>query len=255
MSGDSIATLDLVDKIYSKVTTTYRAKSIRVAEAAKVVENVQRDINIAVMNELSHIFSRLDINTYDVINAAATKFNFHKYQPGLVGGHCISVDPYYLAERAAQAGYIPSLIHAAREVNDRMPVLISQKTLKALSAAKTLNADTIVTVLGVTFKENVPDIRNSKVVDMIRELEAWNVTVQVVDAYANAAEVKHEYGFELCTDPKPADAIILAVAHDQYTRWSDIKHLMKKKQNGVLIDVKNVVMENELPDNVSYTTL
>lgn len=251
VSGDCAQTLDLVDSIYSKITTTFRASTIKVAEAAKVIENTQRDVNIALMNELSAIFSRLNIDTGDVIEAAGTKWNFLKFFPGLVGGHCISVDPYYLTHRSQEAGYIPSLILAAREVNDQAPCLIATRTLHALSQQKRLFPGTIITVLGITFKEGVPDIRNSKVVTLIEDLKTWGIDVQIVDPYADAAKVEHEYGLKLCTDPQKAHCVIVAVAHPQFIDggWSYIQSLLTDGPT-VVTDIKGVLDRTTQPRDI-----
>lgn len=251
VSGDSDETLDKIDEVYSKITTTFRASTIKVAEAAKVIENTQRDVNIGLMNELSAIFGRLGIDTHDVIEAAGTKWNFLKFYPGLVGGHCISVDPYYLSHRSQEAGYIPSLILAAREVNDQVPNLLMTRTLQALSLQKRLFAGTVITVLGITFKEGVPDIRNSKVVNVVNDFKQWGFTVQVIDPHADPAEVMHEYGIELCTNPDKAHAVVLAVAHPEFIdgSWNYISSLLVDGSS-VVTDVKSVLNREEKPTNV-----
>ena len=258
VSGDTSETLELVDSIYSKITKTYRAQSIKIAEAAKVIENTQRDVNIALMNELSAIFDRLKIDTNDVINAAATKWNFLPFRPGLVGGHCISVDPYYLTHRAQAAGYIPSLILAAREVNDQAPVLLASKTLQALGLVKRLFAGTVIKILGCTFKENVPDIRNSKVFTLILELEAWGVEVCFEDPWAHPQDVQHEHGDNVWSKMLPpqnkvkAHAVILAVAHDEYVNggWDLIKQHLVDGPN-VVTDLKGVLNRDTKPENTT----
>jgi UDP-N-acetyl-D-galactosamine dehydrogenase len=251
VSGDTSETLDKVDAIYSAVTKTHRAESIKVAEAAKVIENTQRDVNIALMNELSAIFSRLHIDTHDVIKAASTKWNFLRFYPGLVGGHCISVDPYYLTHRAQEVGYIPSLILAAREVNDQMPAIMAFRTLQELSKAKRMYAGTVVTILGCTFKENVPDIRNSKVFAMAKDLRDWGLTVQLVDPMADAAEVLHEYGVQLTAQPDPAHAVILAVNHDEYVAggWDMVQKYAVDSGSYVVTDMKAVLDRDSKPEN------
>jgi UDP-N-acetyl-D-glucosamine/UDP-N-acetyl-D-galactosamine dehydrogenase len=258
VSGDNESTLSIVDELYSSITKTYRASSIRVAEAAKVIENTQRDINIALMNELSAIFSRLNIDTTDVIDAATSKWNFVKYTPGLVGGHCISVDPYYLTHRAQEAGYVPSLILAAREVNDRTPSLVVLNTLQALSKIKRLSAGTIVTILGVTFKENVPDIRNSKVFGMIKELNDWGIKVQVIDPLADDEELLKEHGIQLTAseDYVRADAIIYAVPHTTFIGggWQWIRCLLTEGP-AVVMDVKSVLDRDETPSNIKLVRM
>jgi UDP-N-acetyl-D-glucosamine/UDP-N-acetyl-D-galactosamine dehydrogenase len=254
VSGDSPETLDLVDCLYSKITKTFRSGSIKIAEAAKVIENTQRDVNIALMNELSQIFSRLEIDTHDVIEAAASKWNFQRFVPGFVGGHCISVDPYYLTHRSAQVGYIPSLILAAREVNDKMPSLVAEKTLKALRR-RGLPNDTLVTVLGITFKEDVPDIRNSKAVDLVREFVSWGINVQVIDPVAASDEVQHEYGITLTPveEQKPAGAVVLAVAHQIFVDegWSGVRRYLQPGLPTVMTDVKGALPRENVPANVT----
>lgn len=254
VSGDTPETLALVDSVYSRITTTFRATSIKVAEAAKVIENTQRDVNIALMNELSQIFSRLDIDTYDAIDAAASKWNFHRYVPGFVGGHCISVDPYYLTHRSAQVGYIPSLILAAREVNDKMPALLAEKTLKAMRQ-RGLPLDSRITVLGVTFKENVPDIRNSKAIGLVREFMSWGIDVQVVDPHADPDEVEREYGIRLTPADahEPALAVVLAVAHHEFVDggWPLILEHVRPGLGAVVTDVKGVLVRGAEPRNVT----
>lgn len=258
VSGDTLETLDLVDSIYSKITETYRAESIKVAEAAKVIENTQRDVNIALMNELSAIFARLKIDTNDIINAAATKWNFLPFRPGLVGGHCISVDPYYLTHRAQVAGYIPSLILSAREVNDQAPVLLAARTLQALGLIRRLFAGTVIKILGCTFKENVPDLRNSKVFTLIRELESWGVEVVFEDPWASPNDVRHEHGDEIWNKMLPpkngvkAHAVILAVAHEAYVSggWDLINDHLVAGLN-VVTDLKGVLDRNHKPENTT----
>ncbi|MFM0321093.1 nucleotide sugar dehydrogenase [Caballeronia glebae] len=254
VSGDCEQTLELVDHIYSKITATYRAQTIKVAEAAKVIENTQRDVNIALMNELSQIFSRLEIDTHDVIDAAASKWNFMRYIPGFVGGHCISVDPYYLTHRSAQVGYIPSLILSAREVNDKMPSLVAERTLKALKLSG-VGLDTRVTILGITFKENVPDIRNSKAAALVRELEGWGIDVQVIDPIADPREVHEEYGIKLM-DSGTLDlsrAIILAVAHEEFVEggWDALLKRVYLSGKVVVTDVKGVLDRSAKPEFVT----
>jgi UDP-N-acetyl-D-galactosamine dehydrogenase len=241
VSAQNPETLDVVAKVYGSVVTAgiHRAPSIKVAEAAKVIENTQRDLNIAFMNELSLIFQALNIDTGDVLAAARTKWNFLPFQPGLVGGHCIGVDPYYLTFRAEKAGYHPEVILAGRRINDGMGQRIARECIRGLMRRKGRGG--IVTVLGLTFKEDVPDTRNSRVVDVIRELESFGLTVQVHDPMANAADAMHEYGVTL-TDLdalQPADAVILAVAHDDYNKggWSLVQKLLLDG-TGLVLDVK-----------------
>lgn len=252
VSGDCEHSLNLIDSIYSKITTTYKAPNIKVAEAAKVIENTQRDVNIGLMNELSAIFTRLNIDTHDVIQAAQTKWNFLEFYPGFVGGHCISVDPYYLTHKAQTTGYNPSFILAAREVNDQMPILIGNKTLQALSRIKKLDADTTITILGCTFKENVPDIRNSKVFDLIKYICRWGINVQLIDRFADPNEVKNEFNIDLVNCPNPTNCVILAVAHNDYVQqgWNLIKTLLVDDQC-VVMDLKAVLDRNSTPSNIT----
>ncbi len=241
VSGQDAATLDIVADVYGSVVTAgiHRAPSIKVAEAAKVIENTQRDLNIAFMNELSLIFQALDIDTGDVLAAARTKWNFMPFQPGLVGGHCIGVDPYYLTFRAEKAGYHPEVILAGRRINDGMGQRIARECIRGLLKRKVSNG--IVTVLGITFKEDVPDTRNSRVVDVIRELESFGLKVQVADPQADPADAMHEYGVTLTNLDalKPADAIVMAVAHKEYldAGWPMIENLLTGG-TGLVLDVK-----------------
>ena len=244
VSGQDAATLEIVADVYSSVVTAgvYKAASIKVAEAAKVIENTQRDLNIALMNELALIFDRMGIDTLDVLEAAGTKWNFLKFKPGLVGGHCIGVDPYYLTHKAEKLGYIPQVILAGRRINDSMGAFIAQQTIKQMIHAGHAIANAVVTVLGLTFKENCPDLRNSRVIDIIRELEEFDVQVQVFDPVASSAEALHEYGVTLLSlnELKPAAAIVIAVAHDAYARWTPSDYLKLMHNAPVVIDVKGV---------------
>ena len=244
VSGQDAATLEIVADVYSSVVTAgvYKAASIKVAEAAKVIENTQRDLNIALMNELALIFDRMGIDTLDVLEAAGTKWNFLKFKPGLVGGHCIGVDPYYLTHKAEKLGYIPQVILAGRRINDSMGAFIAQQTIKQMIHAGHAIAGAVVTVLGLTFKENCPDLRNSRVIDIIRELEEFDVQVQVFDPVASSAEALHEYGVTLLSlnELKPAAAIVVAVAHDAYARWTPSDYLKLMHNAPVVIDVKGV---------------
>ncbi|WP_298237012.1 nucleotide sugar dehydrogenase [uncultured Algibacter sp.] len=240
-SGSTPETAKKVDALYKSIITagTYLAPSIKVAEAAKVIENAQRDINIAFVNELSKIFRLLDIDTKAVLKAAGTKWNFLKFTPGLVGGHCIGVDPYYLAQKAIEVGYDPEIILAGRKVNDSMGKYVAQETVKLMVAKGQALQDTQVLVLGITFKEDCPDIRNSKVIDIINELKSFSMHVDVFDPLASADEVKKEYNISLINSTpelKPNyNAIILAVAHQQFLEL-DLDHL--KSENAVVFDVK-----------------
>lgn len=245
VSGQDDDTLEKVARVYELVVTAgvHRASSIKVAEAAKVIENTQRDLNIALMNELALIFDKLDIPTNDVLEAAGTKWNFLKFTPGLVGGHCIGVDPYYLTHKAEAVGYLPQVILAGRRINDGMGKFIAEQTVKKLIQTDKAVKGARVLVLGLTFKEDVPDIRNSKVIDIVRELEEYGVTVMVCDPLASAVEVKAEYGIDLI-DLEVAgrvDAIICAVAHGKFkARLPDMLKGLCCNENGcgVVIDVK-----------------
>ncbi len=242
-SGCDPESAELIARVYELVVDAgvFRAASIKVAEAAKIIENTQRDVNIALINELSIIFNRMGINTYDVLEAAGTKWNFLKFQPGLVGGHCIGVDPYYLVYKAKELGYHAQIIDAGRFVNDSMGGYVAKQTVKKVIATGTNPADARVLVMGATFKENVTDIRNSKVADVVNELKSFSCTVDVTDPHADAAEVKHEYGYELAPEAKgPYDAIIVAVNHAEYASKDEawFKDMLKPK--GVLVDLKGV---------------
>jgi UDP-N-acetyl-D-galactosamine dehydrogenase len=244
VSGQDAATLEIVADVYASVVTAgvYKAASIKVAEAAKVIENTQRDLNIALMNELALIFDRMGIDTLDVLEAAGTKWNFLKFKPGLVGGHCIGVDPYYLTHKAEKLGYIPQVILAGRRINDSMGAFIAQQTIKQMIHAGHPIAGAVVTVLGLTFKENCPDLRNSRVIDIIRELEDFGVKVQVFDPEAAAEEALHEYGVSLfkLDELQPAAAVVVAVAHDTYASWTHDEYLKLMHSAPVIIDVKGV---------------
>ncbi|MEO8725513.1 MAG: nucleotide sugar dehydrogenase [Acidobacteriaceae bacterium] len=244
VSGSDAATLEIVAQVYGSVVTAgvHKASSIKVAEAAKVIENTQRDLNIALMNELALIFDKMGIDTLDVLQAAGTKWNFLNFRPGLVGGHCIGVDPYYLTHKAEKCGYIPQVILSGRRINDGMGKYIAQKTVKEMLRAGNDVLGGCVTVLGLTFKEDCPDIRNSKVVDILRELKDFGLTLQVHDPLADAAEVRHEYGIELTRweDLKAADAVLVAVAHKEYKQLSTDEFKKMSKQNPVLVDVKGI---------------
>jgi UDP-N-acetyl-D-galactosamine dehydrogenase len=243
VSGCDAESLEVIATVYEQIITAgvHRAPNIKVAEAGKIIENTQRDVNIALMNELSIIFNRLGINTYDVIEAAGTKWNFLKFYPGLVGGHCIGVDPYYLVHKAKQVGYHAHLIDAGRFVNDSMGGYIAKQTVKRILAADKHLSESRVLVMGFTFKENVSDVRNTKVADIVRELESYRVKVDLVDPYANTEEVQHEYQIELKPHVEgPYDAIIVAVAHHQYRILKEIDFIELSNENSILIDVKGL---------------
>lgn len=245
VSGQDAESLEIIAQTYERVVTAgvHRAPSIMVAEAAKVIENTQRDLNIALMNELALIFDRLGIDTGDVLQAAGSKWNFLPFKPGLVGGHCIGVDPYYLTHKAERIGYIPQVILAGRRINDGMGKFIAQHTIKEMIHAGHFISGSTVTVLGLTFKENCPDLRNSKVVDIIRELEDYGIIVQVHDPLADPDEALREYGISLIKQDelKPASAVVSAVAHNAYLQWSiaELSSLLIV-DHPVLIDVKGL---------------
>lgn len=242
VSGDTPETLERVAEIYASVITAgvYRATSIKVAEAAKVIENTQRDLNIALVNELSLIFHRIGIDTTEVLEAAGTKWNFLPFRPGLVGGHCIGVDPYYLTHKAERLGYHPQVILAGRRINDGMGKYVAEQTIKNMIQAGFQVKGSDVVVLGLTFKENCPDLRNSKVIDVIRELETYGVTVHVHDPVASPEEAEHEYGVKLVSwDSLPrANAIVAAVSHKELTDRSVDDYAKKLAPGGLYVDVK-----------------
>ncbi len=244
VSGQDAESLETIATVYGSVLTAgvHRAATIKVAEAAKVIENTQRDINIALMNELAIIFDRLGIDTESVLAAAGTKWNFLKFKPGLVGGHCIGVDPYYLTHKAETVGYIPQVILAGRRINDSMGKFIAQRTIKEMIRAGHDVSGCTITVLGLTFKENCPDLRNSKVMDIINELKDYGVNVQVCDPEADPEEAVHEYGITLTpmAKLKPASAVVLAVAHKSFCKLTAPELLKLMKDKPVLIDVKSV---------------
>jgi len=232
VSGDTPETLEIIDTVYRSVVTagTHRAESIRVAEFAKVLENTQRDVNIALINEIALICDRLGVDTQDVLKAAGTKWNFLPFRPGLVGGHCIGVDPFYIAHKAEEVGYHPHVIHSGRRVNDGMGVHVASRVARSIMR-RASDGRPVVTVLGATFKENVPDIRNTRVVDIVRELEDFGITVQLHDPEADGDLLREEYGLTLTPFDalKPADAIVLAVAHREYRDggWRLVERLTK----------------------------
>ena len=243
VSGCDTESLEVIARVYEQIISAgvHLATSIKVAEAGKIIENTQRDVNIALMNELSIIFNRMGINTYDVIEAAGTKWNFLKFYPGLVGGHCIGVDPYYLVHKAKQVGYHAHLIDAGRFVNDSMGSYIAKQTVKRILAADKHLTHSRALVLGFTFKENVSDVRNTKVADIIKELESYRLQVDVVDPYADAEEVKHQYQIELKEQPEGTyDAIVVAVAHDEYRSMTENDFLKWTNENSLLVDVKGL---------------
>lgn len=248
-SGSTPAVADEVDALYASIITagTHKASCIKVAEAAKVIENTQRDLNIALMNELSMIFSRIGIDTHEVLAAAGTKWNFLPFRPGLVGGHCIGVDPYYLTHKAQAVGYHPEVILAGRRVNDNMGPYAASELVKAMIKSGHRVARDSVLVLGFTFKENCPDIRNTRVIDMVKELQEFGCVVDIADCWADPEEIRQEYGFELLAQLRPNnyDAVILAVPHREYANWapSDFRALLKP--DGLLFDLKGVLPKDQ----------
>jgi UDP-N-acetyl-D-galactosamine dehydrogenase len=258
VSAQNRETLDIVADVYGAVVKAgiHRAPSIKVAEAAKVIENTQRDLNIAFMNELSLIFRSLDIDTGDVLAAARTKWNFLPFQPGLVGGHCIGVDPYYLTYRAEKAGYHPEVILAGRRINDGMGQRVARECIRGLLRRK--GAGGIVTILGLTFKEDVPDTRNSRVVDIVRELESFGLQVQMHDPLASPEDAKHEYGLTITELDalRPADAVILAVGHGSYVEggWPLIEKLLIGG-SGLVLDIKMKLDRGSKPAGIELWRL
>jgi UDP-N-acetyl-D-galactosamine dehydrogenase len=245
VSGDTPETLERVAAAYGAVVKAgvHRVSSIRVAEAAKVIENSQRDLNIAFMNELAIIFNKMGLDTAEVLAAAGTKWNFLKFRPGLVGGHCIGVDPYYLTYQAEKFGHHPEVILAGRRINDSMGKYVAEQTVKTMIRAGGKLQGGTVNVLGLTFKENCPDVRNTKVVDIVKELKEYGLTVRVHDPYASSAEAQHEYGIVLTEwDRMPAaDAVVLAVSHKEYLDKPLAALMEKVKLQGAVIDVKSVL--------------
>jgi UDP-N-acetyl-D-glucosamine/UDP-N-acetyl-D-galactosamine dehydrogenase len=243
-SGSTPEVADFVNKLYSSIITagTHKASSIKVAEAAKVIENTQRDVNIALINELALIFNRLGIDTEEVLNAAGSKWNFLRFTPGLVGGHCIGVDPYYLTHKAQEIGYHPEMILAGRRLNDNMALYVADQITKLMASKRIHVNGARALVLGVTFKENCPDIRNSKVVDVVRELQKNGAEVDIYDPWADSGELKHEYGLRLTRNlqPKRYDAAVIAVAHKEFRELGaeGVRKLCKKSH--VLYDIKQV---------------
>lgn len=259
VSGYDDATLDIVARTYEAVVTAgvYRAANIKTAEAAKVIENSQRDLNIAFVNELSQIFDLVGIDTHDVLEAAGTKWNFLKFTPGLVGGHCIGVDPYYLTHKAEQLGHHPQVILAGRRVNDRMGHHVAMQIVKMLMKRGRTD-EPRVTILGLTFKENVPDLRNSKVVDIITELENMGIETQVTDPWADKKEAMEEYGVSLkdAGELKPADVVVFAVSHHDYVEggWPLVQGLLKRDE-GFVVDIKSALDRETTPEGLTLWRL
>jgi UDP-N-acetyl-D-galactosamine dehydrogenase len=243
VAGCDAESLEVIAAIYGTIVEpgVYKAPSIKVAEAAKVIENTQRDLNIALMNELSQVFSRMNINTFEVIEAAATKWNFIKFQPGLVGGHCIGVDPYYLTYKSRKLGYQPKIILSGRGINDGMPSYIAKKIIQFWLSKSKNPSECGILIMGATFKENVSDIRNSKIFDLVKELKEYNVRVDITDPHASPEEVMAEYGVEMTiqTDLR-YDAIVVAIPHREYLALDENYFLNLAKENCLLADLKNI---------------
>jgi UDP-N-acetyl-D-galactosamine dehydrogenase len=243
VSGCDTESLDVIAKVYELVVKAgvHKASSIKVAEAAKIIENTQRDLNIALMNELSIIFDKMNINTYEVLEAAGTKWNFLKFQPGLVGGHCIGVDPYYLTYKSKELGYDSQVILAGRAINDGMAGYVAKKVLQHIIQNNGNIKDAKVLVMGATFKENVSDIRNSKVADVVKELKSYSLNVDVTDPHAESEELKHEYGFELVKNiAKDYDAVIITVPHNDYKKLDDAYFNSISKPQAMIADLKGI---------------
>jgi UDP-N-acetyl-D-galactosamine dehydrogenase len=241
-SGSTPDTADFVDALYRRIVTagTHKASSIRVAEAAKVIENTQRDVNVALVNELAQIFKRLDIDTEDVLKAAGTKWNFLPFRPGLVGGHCIGVDPYYLAHKAQQTGYFPEIITASRRINDGMGVYVAGEVMRLMTQKRIHIVDANILVMGLSFKENCPDLRNTRIVDIIRELVACHAKVDVYDPWVDPEHARAEFGFTPIAAPAPAsyDTVIVAVAHDRFRDMGIDAIRALTRSNSVIFDIK-----------------
>lgn len=252
VSGQDEESLEEIARMYGSVVKAgvHRVSSIKAAEAAKVIENIQRDLNISLMNELALIFDRMEVDTNEVLETAGTKWNFHKYEPGLVGGHCIGIDPYYLTHKAERLGYHPQVILAGRRINDGMGKFVAQRTIKEMIRAGHNVLRNTVTVLGLTFKADLPDLRNSKVVDIVRELEDYGVEVQVHDELADPTEAEHEYGVGLrpWRELKPTAAIVVAVAHRGYRELRTEQLAVMFDGTPVLIDVKGIYNAREMRD-------
>jgi len=261
VSGDTVKTLDIVAAVYESVVIAgvHRAATIKVAEAAKVIENTQRDLNISLMNELALIFNKMNIDTRDVLTAASSKWNFLPFDPGLVGGHCIGVDPYYLTYKATTLGYTPQVILSGRSINDSMGSFIASQTIKELIKAGKCVKGSVVTILGFTFKENVPDIRNTRVIDIVRELQDYGVNVQVFDPISDGQEIQKAYNLDVSVDEYqllPAHAVMLAVPHQYFIKkdWSYITDLLENK-TGVVIDVKAKLDRHKIPKGITLWRL
>ena len=249
-SGSTDEVSEFVDKLYKSIIIagTYKASSIKVAEAAKVIENTQRDINIALINELAIIFSRLNIDTLEVLKAAGTKWNFLPFRPGLVGGHCIGVDPYYLTHKAQEVGYNPEIILAGRRINDNMGVFITNQVIKLMLQKRIQVVDSHILILGLTFKQNCPDLRNTRVVDIVDELKTYNVNIDVYDPWADASIAKKEYQIDMIVQLKDNtyDAIIITVGHDVFKDFSSEKIKALGKENFIIYDTKSILPQDDV---------
>ena len=260
VSGDTKETAEFLAKLYGKIIKAgvHVAASIKTAETAKVIENTQRDINIALMNELAMLFDKLGVDTKEVLEAASTKWNFLKFEPGLVGGHCIPEDPYYLAYKAKELGFHPQLILAGRRTNDYMPIFIAQKIIKLLIKTGKIIQNSKILILGITFKENVPDVRNSKVADMIKELQDYGVRVYVYDPLANPEEVKKYYQINLIENPEkyaPYDGIVVAVKHDSFKNLNLSYFEKLSNPPAVFVDIKGIYPKDEFSEKFIYWRL
>jgi len=259
VSGEDAETLDRVANAYATIIDAgvHRASSIKVAEAAKVIENTQRDLNIALMNELALVFDRMGIRTIDVLAAAGTKWNFLKFRPGLVGGHCIGVDPYYLTMKAQQLGYQPEVILAGRRINDNMSKYVAQKAVKMLIQSDIPVKGARIGVLGLSFKEDVNDIRNSKVPDIVHELRDYGITALLHDPLANSKEAQHEYGLSICSweELRALDGVVFAVSHKQYMEMGIEKLMAPIRNGGIFVDVKSVYDASKMARSIRYWSL
>lgn len=261
VSGDTAETLDIVAAVYQSVVSAgvYKAATIKVAEAAKVIENTQRDLNISLMNELALIFNKMGIDTQDVLAAAASKWNFLPFEPGLVGGHCIGVDPYYLTYKATTLGYTPQVILSGRSINDSMGSFIANQTVKELIKSGRCVKGSVVTLLGFTFKENVPDIRNTRAIDIVRELQEYGIHLQIFDPLADAHEIMEEYAVETVGDENcllPAHAVLLVVPHAYFIEksWTYVSGLLED-QTGIVVDVKSKLDRTNIPEGITLWRL
>ena len=250
-SGSTSEIADEVDALYAEIITagTHKASSIKVAEAAKVIENTQRDVNIALMNELALIFDRLGLDTTEVLEAAGTKWNFLPFRPGLVGGHCIGVDPYYLTHKAQEIGYHPEVILAGRRINDRMGAFVAERTIKAMLKKGIALPGAKILMLGLTFKEDCPDLRNTKAIDIVTALGEYGITADIYDPWIDTAQAQHEYGIDCLTDKPPSghyDAMIVAVGHRQFREWGANGIRALGKPDAILFDVKSILPKDSV---------